>query len=32
MCYSIITDDLEGSDASSLKEKVPESDLIDWQL
>ncbi len=30
MCNSIITVDFEGSDASSLKEKVPKSDLIDW--
>ena len=30
MCNSIITVDFEGSDASSLKEKIPESDLIDW--
>ena len=30
MCNSVITVDLEGSDASSFKEKVPESGLIDW--
>ncbi|MBW1821436.1 MAG: Dabb family protein [Deltaproteobacteria bacterium] len=30
ICDSIITVDLEGSDASSLKEKVSASDLIDW--
>jgi len=30
MCDSIITVDLEGSDASSLKEKITASDLIDW--
>jgi len=30
MCNSIVTVDFAGSDASSLKEKTPESDLIDW--
>jgi len=30
ICHSMITVDFEGSDASSLKEKPPESDLIDW--
>jgi len=30
MCDNIITVDFEGSDANSLKEKIPKSDLIDW--
>jgi hypothetical protein len=30
MCNSIITVDFEGLDLSSLREKSPESDLIDW--
>jgi len=30
MCDSLITVDFEGSDLSSLKDKIPESDPIDW--
>ena len=30
ICNNIITVDFEGTDASSLKEKIPESDLSDF--
>ncbi len=30
ICDSIVVVDFEGSDASSLKEKIPASDLTEW--